>query len=102
MSKSGRNLKVFEVNFDGRFRHGVCTDTKVRALQLLGVTASHFARDGVVRDWEIEGDALLRASPHVPMRRKTSVRDGWCELANRPTGSAPANDVHVMDDGPGV
>lgn len=69
------NLKVYEVNYDGRVRRGVFTSTKKRAVELLGVTAYTFNVYGVVRDWIVEADAPLRSSPDTPMEAHMNRRN---------------------------
>ena len=90
-----QGYQVYEVNYDGRARRGVYTRTKARALALMGVTAGRFAGFGTVRDGSDPADALLRASPDVPMQRRTTVRDGWETLPVQTRQAGP-------DDGPGL
>jgi hypothetical protein len=65
-------LKVFDCNYDGRVARGVCTTTQKRALELLRISAHTFRTYGIARDWIAEGDADLRAAPHVPMEARIS------------------------------
>ncbi|UEC05449.1 MULTISPECIES: hypothetical protein [Burkholderia] len=69
------SLKVYEVNYDGRVRRGVCTSTKKRALELLGVTAYTFNLYGMVRDWIVDADDPLRLSPDTPMEAHMNRRN---------------------------
>lgn len=95
MTTAQKGYQVYEVNYDGRTRRGVYTRTKSRALELLGVTASRFTGFGTVRDESDPADARLRASPDVPMQRRTTVRDGWEALPVKTR-------VAAIDDGPGT
>jgi hypothetical protein len=66
-------MKVYETNYDGRVRRGVYTDTKKRALELLGVTAHQFSVYGIVREeGECKSDTALCAAPHTPMEARIS------------------------------